>query len=234
MCATPSTVSPSASTPWKPWCLRTSRDQSLSPLGCASETHTTVQLVATLSGQAGSVRSARPRVWTTADSVVAVMRSMSVETPRAFQPSPSRPRVPMRTWVRPASRYAVAWATHVREVQPEEQAAIGPSPGSPRDRAPRSGSREATKAIRSCKVDSSAATTDPVTSIGWRTAGLGSVSGTFSAASAESAPASCTPSSVTGAVADARSRSHSTRTRARSPRAACSTAMICAAAPGLA
>jgi hypothetical protein len=29
---------------------------------------------------------------------------MSVETPRAFHPSPSRPRVPTRTWVRPASK----------------------------------------------------------------------------------------------------------------------------------
>ncbi len=129
MWATPSTMSPSASMPWKPWCLRTSRDQSLSPLGCASETHTTVQLVATLSGQVGSVRSARPRVCTTAVRVVAVVRSMRVETPRAFHPSPSRPRVPTRTWVRPDSKNAVTWVTQVRDVHPDVHVATGPAAG---------------------------------------------------------------------------------------------------------
>ncbi len=50
MCATPSTMSPSSSTPWKPSCLRTSRSQSLPPFGWSSETQTTDQFTATFSG----------------------------------------------------------------------------------------------------------------------------------------------------------------------------------------
>ncbi len=69
---------------------------------------------------------ARPRVCTTLVGVVTVVRSTRVETQGASQPSPSSPRLPMRQRVPPSSNQRVRWATHWPELQRRRAAAPRP------------------------------------------------------------------------------------------------------------
>ena len=90
------------------WCssLRSTRSRSVVQDTPAPSwgRQATVQLWATLPGQAGSSRSVRPRSCWAAVAVVASVRSMRVLTAGQSQPSPSRPRVPTTRRTRP-------WAT---------------------------------------------------------------------------------------------------------------------------
>ena len=113
-CATPSMIWPSTSSPRNPACLRTSRSQSLPPLGWVSVTQTSDQFTATLSGHSGSVRSARPLVWTTLVIVVTAVTSARPVIRRASQPSPSRARVPTSTLQCPSWKYVVTSPTQSR------------------------------------------------------------------------------------------------------------------------
>ncbi len=238
-CATPSATVPSASTPKKPVCLRTRRSQSLPPLGCRSLTQVTVQVTATLSGQPRSRRRARPRVCTTAVKDVAVVRSTRPVRQAASQPSPSRPRVPTRTWVSPCMRCSVTVRTQVREDQGPSRQYTGPS-----------GRSSSSGTIASCwasvaswaptreRNDTSAcwlpATLRPVTRMGRRSAVTGSSSRASSAAIAEPDCWSSTPTRAAGTIALARSWSQRTSIRSRSPRARCSAVTMSTVASALA
>ena len=166
------------------------------------------------------MRSARPRVCTTAVSVVAVVRSTRPVTPRASQPSPSRPRVPTSTWVPPCSRWAVTWRTQCAV------GSTGPRGGNGSDRRRRradtarlpasAGSLGRRGRRNACSVSGAAATVGRS-----RAAARGGrrrvLERARSSAATRSRPAGrARPRSPVGSVAAARSWSHSTSSRSRS------------------
>ena len=121
----------------------------------------------------GSVRSARPRVWTTAgrggrDAVTSARPVIR----RASQPSPSSARVPTRTLRCPSSKYAVTRPTQSRLSHGPRRllSVVDPASGSSRLSASVGsgsdveGQERARRSARRRSV--------PVTSIGARTAGL--------------------------------------------------------------